>query len=247
MKKNNKKIIRKLMKYFLLVLFLSLMCDNSIEAAEDKYFPPALGPTFAWKAGTNGITTPYGRKNGLMINSIPDAGISFYAPLSLEWNIGMNIDLMYNTHSFMMKYDYDGRKQEYKNKDEFRFSYVSLSSSFHYAGFNFGFSYGVPVNANWAGTNISTNKINNLWEVKVGWSYPIYYDATGKLNFYINANYALNGVYLNFAKDDPLKNLMPAIYPQVITNYYNPRPVGIQMGFNFLFSLITLPEEYYEK
>ncbi len=233
-------------KKILLFILLSISYFNPAISAETDYFPPSLGPTFAWKGGTNGITTPNGRKNGFAINKIPDFGLDLYLPLSLEWNVGAYIDLCYNTHSFFMKYNYDGTAKEYRNIDRFRFSYIALAPSFTYSGFTVGLSYGIPVSADWEGAKIDADKLNNLWEVRAGWTYPLYYDEAGRLNFYINLSYALNGVYENFTEDDPLKNIVPAIPPQIITNYYNPRPAGIQIGFNFLFNLIVLPEEYYQ-
>ena len=132
MKKLRKIILESFLLISLLLIFLVLIFFNEVKAAEDEYFPPALGPTFGWKAGTNGITTPYGRKNGVSFNSIPDAGLAVYLPLSLEWNIGLNCDLIYNTHSFLMKYYYDGKKQEYKNKDVLGLV-VSISPAFYYS------------------------------------------------------------------------------------------------------------------
>ena len=247
-KKSNSRTQSLRLFFFLSVISftVSLNCLQNLFAKETDYFPPALGPTLSWEGGVNGITTPRGRKNGFTMNKIPNAGLTLYLPLSLDWNLGLNLDLTYNNHSFLMKYNYNSKKEEYMDKDRFQFNYVSIAPTFNHSGFNIGFSFGIPVGGIYEGIDIPAVQLNNLWEVKAGWTYPIYYDETGKLNFYISANYALNGVYKNFTQDDPLRDIVPAIEPQTITNYYNPRPAGVQIGFNFLFSLIILPDEYYE-
>ena len=244
MKINNKtkNIFTCLTLTILLLNFFTVVA----KAQQEKYFPPAIGPTFAYKGGINGFTNPLGRKNGIAINNIPDVGITTYIPLDLIFNLGLYVDLMYNTNTFLMKYDYNSIENDYMNKDRMRFSYFAISPTFNHAGFTLGFNLGIPVSADWEGISIATSKLNNLIEVKAGYSYPIYFDEVGRLNLFINASYALNGVYRNFKEDDPLKNTVPAIPPQIITNYYNPRPASIQIGVNFLFNLIKLPEEYYE-
>ena len=230
----------------LLTIFLMNCFIVTVKAQEERYFPPALGLTFAYKGGVNGFTNPLGRKNGIALNNIPDAGITTYLPLDFIYNLGMYIDLMYNTNTFLMKYNYDGIEKKYANSDRMRFSYFSISPTFNHSGFNLGFNLGIPVSADWEGVIIANSKLNNLIEVRAGYSYPLYFDEVGRLNLFINASYALNGVYKNFVQDDPLKNTVPAYPPQIITNYYNPRPASIQIGVQFLFNLIRLPDEYYE-
>ena len=230
----------------LLTFFLFSGYTTSLKAFEERYFPPALGPTFAYKGGVNGFTNPQGRKNGIAINNIPDVGVTAYIPLDFIFNLGLYLDLMYNTNTFLMQYNFSGIDNDYANKDRMRFSYFSISPTFNHAGFTVGFNLGIPVSADWEGFNIPASKLNKLMEIKAGYSYPIYFDEIGRLNLFINASYALNGVYKNFKQDDPLKNIVLAVPPQIITNYYNPRPAGIQIGVNFLFNLIQLPDEYYE-
>ena len=249
MKANNKTTNKKTKNICicaLLTLFLLGYFTTSLKALEERYFPPALGPTFAYKGGINGFTNPWGRKNGIAINNIPDVGVTAYVPLDFIFNLGLYVDLMYNTNTFLMQYDYNVAQNDYMNKDRMRFSYFTISPTFNHVGFTVGFNLGIPVSADWEGFNIPTSKLNKLVEIKAGYSYPLYFDEIGRLNLFINASYALNGVYQNFQKDDPLKNTVLAVPPQIITNYYNPRPAGIQIGLNFLFNLIQLPEEYYE-
>ena len=244
--KINKRITKNIFVCVVLSAILLSCFTVPTNARQERYFPPALGPTVAYKGGVNGFTNPQGRKNGIAFNNIPDVGITTYIPLDLIFNLGLYLDFMYNTNTFLMKYNYNPNKNDYMNKDRMRFSYFSISPTFNHAGFTIGFNYGMPVSADWEGVNIATSKLNNLIEIKAGYNYPIYFDEVGRLNLFINASYALNGVYKNFKEDDPLRNVSPAIPPQIITNYYNPRPASIQIGVNFLFNLIQLPEEYYE-
>ena len=239
-KQKKQKLLFKIMMLFSFIHFNSLQ----LQAEEEKYYPPALGPIIGHKGGVNGFTNPEGRKNGIAINNIPDVGASLYIPLDFVYNIGMYVDLTFNTNTFLMRYNYS--QNDYSNNDRMQFSYISLSPVFNHAGFTIGFNFGIPVAADWKGINIPTSKLNNIVEIRAGYSYPLYFDDVGRLNLFVNLSYSLNGVFTDFSKDDPLKNIVPAIPPQVITNYYNPRPATIQIGVNFLFNLIELPDEYYE-
>jgi hypothetical protein len=153
---------------------------------------------------------------------------------------------MFNTNSFISKYDFSESKNDYLSKDKMRFSYFIIAPSFNHLGFKIGMSIGIPVSADWEGRNINTNVLNTLYEVKAGYTYPLYFDQLGRLNVFVTVGYALNGIFKNYIKDDPIATTVPAIPPQIITNYYNPRPATIQIGFNFLFNVIELPDEYYE-
>jgi hypothetical protein len=231
---------------FSMLLLLPIMCNTDVKAEEEQYFPPAIGPTLGYKGAVNGFTNPQGRKNAFAINNVPDVGLSIYVPLDLIYNLGLYFDVLYNTNTYLMKYNYDGNTEIYANKDRMRYSYFTIAPSFNQSGFMLGFSYNIPVSADWEGTNINTDKLDNVFEIRAGYSYPLYFDEVGRLNIYINASYALNGIYKNFERDDPLSKIVPANPPQIITNYYNPRPAGIQIGMSFLFNIIKLPPDYYQ-
>ena len=217
----------------------------NLTAQEEQYFPPEIGLSIGYKCAVNGFPNPQGRKNGIAFNNIPDVGITSYIPLDFTYNLGLYFDIGYNTNTFLMKYNYDINTKEYLTKDRMRFSYITISPTFNHCGFQLGFSVGFPVSADWEGINIKTDNLRNVIELKAGYSYPLYYDKVGRLNIFLNATYSLNGIYNDFTKYDPLKNVVPAIDNQTITNYYNPRPVSIQLGLKFLFNLIELPDEYY--
>lgn len=234
-------------KKIVTTLFLVLLGTSTfkLSAQEEKYFPPEVGLSIGYKCAVNGFPNPQGRKNGMAFNNVPDIGITSYIPLDFVYNLGLYIDVGYNTNTFLMKYNYDPDSEKYLTQDRMRFSYVSISPTFSHCGFKFGFNIGFPISADWEGLNINTDKLKNVIELKVGYTYPLYYDRVGRLNIFLNATYSFNGIYDNFVKNDPLKNIVPAMGNQIITNYYNPRPAGIQVGFNFLFNLIELPDEYY--
>lgn len=229
-----------------LLLVTLLINSPQLQAREEQYYPPALGPVIGHKAGVNAFPNPLGRKNGIAVNNIPDFGASLYVPLDFVYNIGMYVDLTFNTNTFLMRYNFNAAQEDYFDNDRMQFSYLCLSPVFNHAGFMIGFNFGIPVAANWKGINIATSKLKNIIEIKFGYNYPVYFDDVGRLNLFANISYSLNGIFTDFSKDDPLKHAVPAISPQIITNYYNPRPAGIQIGVNFLFNLIDLPEEYYE-
>ena len=243
MKNKNKNMLQKIVITLILVLF----CISSIKltAQEEQYFPPELGLSIGYKCAINGFPNPQGRKNGFAFNNVPDVGITTYIPLDFEYNLGLYLDIGYNTNSFLMKYNYDADTKNYLTQDRMRFSYITISPTFSHCGIKLGFSVGFPVSADWIGININTDKLQNIIELKAGYTHPLYYDKVGRLNIFFNASYALNGVYTDFVNNDPLKNVVPALGNQIITNYYNPRPASIQLGLNFLFNLIELPDEYY--
>jgi hypothetical protein len=245
------KISNKKFKWMLLLaifVFFGLYSTPEAFSQEEKYFPPSIGPTMAYCASVNGFTNPQGRKNGFALNNIPDAGITLYLPLDYIYNLGLYFDFQYTTSTYLMKYGYDGAKEEYSIKDRMRFSYFSISPSFSHAGFMLGFSYKIPVSADWEGVTIGKGKLENIFEIKAGYTYPLYNDEVGRLNVFLNASYALSGIYKDFKNDDPLRTIVPSTDAnQIITNYYNPRPATIQLGFSFLFNLINLPEDYYDE
>ena len=237
-----------MLKKILQSLFLLLLCCSTLDllAQEEQYFPPEVGLSIGYKCAINGFPNPQGRKNGIAFNNVPDVGLTAYVPLDFTYNLGLYVDLGYNTNTFLMKYNYNAEKNQYLTHDRMRFSYVSFSPTFSHCGFKLGFSIGFPVSADWKGIDINTSKLKNVVELKAGYTYPLYYDRVGRLNIFLNATYSLNGVFDNFVENDPLKNTVPAVGGQIITNYYNPRPAGIQLGLNFLFNLIELPDEYYD-
>ena len=240
---------RKIMlKKPVITLFLMLLVFSTLNllAQEEQYFPPELGLSIGYKCAVNGFPNPQGRKNGIAFNNVPDVGLTGYVPLDFVYNLGLYVDLGYNTNTFLMKYNYDADSKSYLTQDRMRFSYISFSPTFSHCGFKLGFSVGFPISADWEGVNIRTSNLRNVIELKAGYTYPLYYDRVGRLNVFFNASYALHGIYNDFVKDDPLRNTVPAMGGQIITNYYNPRPASIQIGLNFLFNLIELPDEYYD-
>ena len=132
----------------LLISFFCVLINNHIlRSAIEQYFPPAVGPTIGYKAGINGFTPPQGRKNGFAINNIPDVGLSAYIPLDFYYDLGLYLDLMYNTNSFISKYDFSEQLNDYASKDRMRFSYFTVSPTFNHLGFKLGFAIGVPISA----------------------------------------------------------------------------------------------------
>jgi hypothetical protein len=245
LKKNIYIMLKKYVISLSLFLMLFGISTNNLLSQEEQYFPPEIGLTLGYKCAVNGFPNPQGRKNGMAFNNIPDAGLTAYIPLDFTYNLGLYIDIGYNTNTFLMKYNYEPDTKEYLTRDRMRFSYISISPTFNHNGFKLGFAVGIPISADWEGVNINTNKLQNIIELKAGYTYPLYFDRVGRLNIFLNATYALNGIYNDFVKDDPLKNIVPATGNQIITNYYNPRPATIQLGLSFLFNLVELPDEYY--
>lgn len=214
----------------LVVGFIGLMFVKS--NGQTSKLPAAIGPYFSEKFGISAITTPQGRKNGVAFSGNPGFGASAYIPFGKETNLGMTFDLGYDTYSYIMK---DGN--DILPDLQFKYSYLCFNPSLFFDGFTFGINFAFPMSANYEGKEIKTSMLNTVVEAKIGWTQPLYRDATGRLNFVATAGYTLGGVYNDFVQNDPLKNMYPAVPPQRITSSFNPRVASITVGFNFLFNL----------
>lgn len=218
-------------KIFILIFAFIIIVQNLFSQDEEFYnYPLSLGPYLAFKAGINGGNIPMGRKNDYKINYLPDFGISSYIPLSETTSLGLVLNLGYSTYCYnIIRYKDD-------TTFSFRYSYLAFSSNVHFLGFILGLKFGVPISADF-GPKIEISKLNTLLEVNLAWMYNLYATERGDLNIYIEGGYMLNGIYNNFANDDPLKNLIPAEPPEEITNRFNPRVVSLAIGLKYLFSL----------
>lgn len=238
------EIVSGMKKIILVLVALLIVATSHTKAEEIKYYPPSIGPLLGWQAGTNGFTPPDGRKNDMALSEIPDVGLSVYLPLDFVWNLGLYCDLTYNTHNYYQKYNYDSITGKYNNKEKFRYSFFSIAPSFNLCGVNLGLAFSVPISADYEGEKINNDKLQMLYELKLGYIYTFYEDNVSRMNIFVNATYALNGLYKDYKVDDPLLEKAPIVNSNnIITNYYNPRPVSIQIGVNVLFNLISVETE----
>ncbi len=217
-------------KFLPLLLAVTMIIPWRLQAQEELHYFSA-GPYFALKAGVNGGMAPQGRRNLVAFNGVPDFGVSCFYPVSEESDLAFIFDLGYSYYAYDIKSVESGKV--YNN----RFGYISFATTLHYNGILAGFNFGLPANANF-GEKIGTDKLNFMAELRVGYMYPLMLNIDdGSLNLYMLAGYMLTGIYDNFGKDDPLREYIPPVAPQNITNKFNPRAVSLLLGISYLMNL----------
>ena len=218
----------KKITFLLAILFFS----NCFAFAQDAQLNRELlsiGPYVALKAGVNGSNVQEGRKNGISFNGIPDAGISCFIPLGNEGNLVLFADLGYSRYTFNIIGV--GKNDSYTNE----YSYITLSPNFQFGYFRIGFNLGIPLTGKVV-DDVKTSSMNYLAEFKLtGW-YPLIEDEDGKLTVFLTGSYMMTGIFLDYAKDDPLKKQIPQIPVDYTTNKFNLRALSVSLGINYLFN-----------
>jgi hypothetical protein len=225
-------------------LFLSLLLGVCLLVPAQSFSQDlkqvSIGPYLGYRAGVSTVVTPQGRKNGVGFNNIPEFGLTSYFPLTSQANIGIATELGYSTYSYLM---ISGRQDatEYKLSH----SYLTINPNFFFRGFFIGVNIGLPMASDYDGTEIKTSKQETIAELKVGGMIPIYQDESGELNLVIMGGYFLSGIYKDFVKNDPMKDILLTDEP--VTKIFNPRPASLMVGFNFLFNLSKSQEEVFDE
>lgn len=209
-------------KLILLILGI-LFTFNQVFAVDyvpsKDIFPFGFGLFVAGKAGVNTLDSPEGIKNGMSINGMPDIGLQVYVPFGGESNIGATLDMAYLAYSYKFKV----YKNESVNWTD-NISYFSISPNFHLSGFILGFNFGFPISAESGTSNYFFNTANmNTWiDVHFGGLIPVYKDNFGRVNLYIQGEYALSEVFTN--KVD--YNSIP----------FNIQPAALKIGISYIFN-----------
>ncbi len=222
-------------KFILLLLCFGIL----VEAKSQENFPISFGPQLGMKFGVNGVETPLGRKNGIALANLPDAGIHVYMPLTENYPLGISMDVRFSPYSFFIIEDATDKKYQHS------FNYLVFNASLNFKGILFGFTFGSALNADAEGIAIKTDDLSTMSEVQIGYTYPIWADDTGRFNVFIKGSYFLNQMFNDFPKVDPMKNYIPELPEEPITNNSNPRAASVSVGFNYLFNLYppVVPEE----
>lgn len=218
------------MKGFITIVLFAALSFIAIAQEESDFHYFSAGPFFALKGGSNGGYTPEGRNNAAIFNGLPDFGFTLFYPLGEESDLGLTMDLAYTTYAYKVEgvdVNYDA---------DCKYSYISFAPNMHYNGFIAGLNFGLPVD-NSFGDKLSSDKLNFMVEIRLGYFYPLLNDEVGSLNLFLQAGYMLTGIYSDFVKDDPLRTTIPPTFPEKFTNKYNPRAVSILIGLNYLLNL----------
>jgi hypothetical protein len=182
-------------------------------------FPFGFGMFVAGKAGVNTLDSPEGIKNGMSINGMPDIGLQVYVPFGGESNIGATLDMAYISYSYKFKL-YGNETINWIDK----ISYFSISPNFHLSGFLLGFNFGFPMSAESGTSSYLFNTANmNTWiDVHFGGLIPVYKDNFGRVNLYIQGEYALSEVFANKVG----YNSIP----------FNIQPAALKIGISYIFN-----------
>jgi hypothetical protein len=188
-------------------------------------YPFGFGMFVAGKAAVNTQDSPNGIKNGMSINGMPDIGLQVYVPFGGETNIGATLDFAYLAYSY--KFRITG--QESTNYWTDKLSYFSISPNFHLSGFLLGFNFGFPLSAEGNSQNpyyLNYNSINmNTYiDVHFGGLIPVYKDNFGRVNLYIQGEYALSEVFVN-------KVNFSSTYSS-----FNIQPAALKIGISYIFN-----------
>jgi hypothetical protein len=217
------------MKKIIIFILFTAVSLQFAKAQDEELYPLSIGPLLSGKLGISGVDTPLGRKNGLAVSPLPDMGITAYLPTNTYANLGALLSLEVSSYSFIMQ-DVD-KETDYQHN----LQYVTFSISFYFDKFWLGFGTGLNVGANYEGVEIDTDIINTMYDVRIGFMYPIYYDKDARLNVFIEGSYMLKGIYDDFVDKDPLKDIIPEKQDERITNIHNPRVAAVRIGFNYMF------------
>ncbi len=192
----------------------------------------SVGPTLGFKFGTNYNIQMEGRTDEMKIAKMPELGVSVYSDLTEDGNLGVGIDLLYNSYSNRIVIN------ETKENFDFNYSYLTISPKVIFHNFTLGFTFGYPLSANF-GNDISTDNIRFLTEFNLGYSYPVLVDDFSRFNIYIKTGLMLSSVFYDFPNNDPLLNISPAQAPEIHTEKYNPRLFSISIGLNYQFNIYS--------
>ena len=200
-------------------------------SVEDVY-PFGVGLAVSFKGGVNTLDSPGGVKNGYVFTAMPDIGAQVYVPFGTENNMGLLLDLAYITYPYQFKL-YKDENVTWVDK----LSYFSIAPNFHISGFLFGFNFGFPMAANSENGDVAENpykynyekdNMKFLMDVHIGALIPLLKSDLGRLNLYIQAEYALSKIF-----DPDLQTIS-----DVNLGYqeFNIQPAAIKFGLSYIFN-----------
>jgi hypothetical protein len=221
--------------------------DDSTQAIMEQpaAYSLRVGVFVAAKAGVN-TSVAYGRKTDLNFNTLPDLGISIFAPFHSGSRFGVGLDIGYATYSYVNK-PQSGVTDA--NTIIEQYSYINMFPHVYLSGVELGVNLGFAPNGraktksgNTAiivtdgSQEIDSKHLRTLIELRVGGNFAIIEKPQWQLNAYIMGGYTLNGIYGDyntyiFSRDD--NNQTSADN--------NPRPSSIAVGLAYYFRIPIKP------
>lgn len=230
---------------FFAVLILGFVLTNSPMLAQDEgtatetmhytaqdIYPFGIGLAVSFKGGVNTQDSPGGVKNAYVFTGMPDIGAQIYVPFQTENNMGIILDLAYISYPYKFKL-YGNEDVNWVDK----VTYFAIAPNFHISGFFVGFNFDIPLDAK-TDNNIDGNKfiydyekenMNFMIDAHIGGLIPIVNTETGRLNIYIQAEYALSKVFNNDIST-------PSDVNEGSLQTFNTQPAAIKFGLSYIFN-----------
>lgn len=222
-----------MLKSLLILIFILFQTSNSQEL-----YPIGIGGSIYGSVNANANQPPRGRQTGISFNYVPSLAFSGYLPYSANENIGMYVDLGVTNLS------YADKSVDLGTQYQSNLSYLSGAVYLHLNGFLLGVNVGLPISVSHQAEDEgltyqgkAIDYINPMAEFRVGYQIPVYSDENGRLLVTALAAYQFNGVYTDFSKYDPNKDLIPFpnIYPP--EEKQNPRVASVYIGITYLINI----------
>ncbi|MCX7929269.1 MAG: hypothetical protein N2663_00890 [Chlorobi bacterium] len=208
--------------------------QQSVVRTEPSY-QVSIGAYLAAKVGIN-TTVARGRKTDINFNTLPDFGVSIFAPFQTGSRIGAGLDLGYATYTYVNKPESNVTDD---NTIIERYSYLNLFPHLNLSGVivgvNLGFSpkgraetrSGRQVSVVTNGkTELSSDELGTLVEARIGGNFSIWENPIGHLNLYVMAGYVVSGLYTDY---------QTYIYSRDNYADNNPKPASLALGLAYYF------------
>ncbi len=237
-----KKLFFLLIIPFLVVAVMNAQTDETTASNEtqsgtvyysnEDVYPFGVGLAFAFKGGVNTLDSPGGVKNAYVFHAMPDIGAQVYVPFGTENNMALLLDLAYLTYPYKFKL-YGNEDVNWVDK----LNYFVIAPNFHISGFMFGLNLGFPMAANSDNGDVADNpfkydfekdNMKFLLDIHIGALIPLIKSDLGRLNLYIQAEYALSKVFENdLVTDRPNSSDKQT---------FNIQPAAIKFGLSYIFN-----------
>ncbi|GAB5466040.1 MAG: hypothetical protein Kapaf2KO_14760 [Candidatus Kapaibacteriales bacterium] len=218
---------------FSIFLFTLIFTPQKSEALEKGNVNLSL---WAGAKGSSNINVlPRGRKAKPAFNTLPDAGLRTYFPVSDNYEIFAVADFtyanyFYTTQDVNLGVDYTTS-----------ISALLFGTGLYFEGFELGLRYGVPIAAELVdlGT-LDEGNLQNILSFTFGYSYTFYQSEGVGLAAFLKAEMLLNDVYKKYPSMDPLSGLIAPDQEIMLRNDNNPRLAAATVGFELQLDLMQL-------
>lgn len=195
----------------------------------------SIGPSIGIKSSTNYAPKMIDRDSQMKFNQMPDLGLTAFWQLYEDSPSGIGATLGYTSYGYSIK-------SKSAHNYDFNYSYATISPYVNLRNLFLGFTFGLPLKGSMIG-EIPTDNLRIMSEVNLGYTLPLLKEDDSVLNLYLSAGLMLTNMYYDFANNDPLKDLVPVVAPDMPSDKFNPRCFSIGFGINYLFNVYAIYDE----